>query len=61
MRFTSSTPGAGAILATYPDRSIRAMMQGAATAIGGPDPRGQATASALKSALNQLPSALSRE
>lgn len=49
------------ILATYPDRSIRAMMQGAATAIGGADPRGQATASALKSALNQLPTALSRE
>lgn len=49
------------ILATYPDRSIRAMMQGAATAIGGADQREQATTSALKSALNQLPSALSRE
>jgi HEAT repeat protein len=49
------------ILATYPDRAMRAIMQGAATAIGGGDVKSQAMAGALKSALNQLPQALSRE
>ena len=49
------------ILATYPDRAMRAIMQGAATALGGGDTRGQATSSAFRSALNQLPSAMARE
>ena len=49
------------ILATYPDRAMRAIMQGAATALGGGDTRGQAMASAFRSALSQLPSAMARE
>jgi hypothetical protein len=49
------------IVATYPDRAMRAIMQGAATAIGGGDSKTQAMAAALKSALNQLPQAMARE
>lgn len=49
------------IVATYPDRAMRAIMQGAATAIGGGDTRSQAIAGALKSALSQLPQAMARE
>ena len=49
------------IVATYPDRAMRAIMQGAATAMGGGDSRTQAMAAALKSALNQLPQAMARE
>lgn len=49
------------ILATYPDRAMRAIMQGAATALGGGDTRGQAMSSAFRSALNQLPAAMARE
>jgi hypothetical protein len=49
------------ILATYPDRAMRAIMQGAATALGGGDTRGQAMTSAFRSALNQLPAAMARE
>jgi hypothetical protein len=49
------------IVATYPDRAMRAIMQGAATAMGGGDIRAQAMAAALKSALNQLPQAMARE
>jgi hypothetical protein len=49
------------IVATYPDRAMRAIMQGAATAMGGGDSRAQAMAGALKSALNQLPQAMARE
>lgn len=49
------------IVATYPDRAMRAIMQGAATAMGGGDVRAQALAGAYKSALSQMPQALSRE
>jgi hypothetical protein len=49
------------IVATYPDRAMRAIMQGAATAMGGGDSRSQALVSAFKSALNQLPQAMARE
>lgn len=49
------------IVATYPDRAMRAIMQGAATATGGGDARAQAVAGALKSALSQLPQAMNRE
>jgi hypothetical protein len=49
------------IVATYPDRAMRAIMQGAATASGGGDTRAQAIGGALKSALSQLPSAMARE
>jgi hypothetical protein len=49
------------IVATYPDRAMRAIMQGAATAMGGGDSKAQAMAAALKSALNQLPQAMARE
>lgn len=62
-----SKPGGGTrvavsvILATYPDRAMRAIMQGAATALGGGDTRGQAMSSAFRSALNQLPAAMARE
>jgi hypothetical protein len=49
------------IVATYPDRAMRAIMQGAATAMGGGDSRSQAMMSAFKSALNQLPAAMARE
>lgn len=49
------------IVATYPDRAMRAIMQGSATAIGGGDTRVQALVGAFKSALNQLPQALARE
>ncbi len=65
---TSVAPKAGGtraavsvIVATYPDRAMRAIMQGSATAIGGGDTRGQALLAAFKSALNQLPQALARE
>jgi hypothetical protein len=49
------------IVATYPDRAMRAIMQGTATALGGGDTRAQAVAGAFKSALSQLPQALARE
>jgi hypothetical protein len=49
------------IVATYPDRAMRAIMQGAATAMGGGDSRSQAMMSAFRSALNQLPAAMARE
>jgi hypothetical protein len=49
------------IVATYPDRAMRAIMQGAATASGGGDTRAQAIGGALKSALTQLPQAMARE
>lgn len=49
------------ILATYPDRAMRAIMQGAATALGSGDTRGQAMSSAFRSALSQLPAAMARE
>jgi hypothetical protein len=49
------------ILATYPDRAMRAIMQGTATALGGGDTRAQAVAGAFKSALSQLPQALARD
>jgi hypothetical protein len=49
------------IVATYPDRAMRAIMQGAATASGGGDTRAQAIGGALKSALSQLPQAMARE
>jgi hypothetical protein len=49
------------ILATYPERAMRAIMQGAATAVGGSDARGQAVTSAFKSAVSQLPQALTRD
>lgn len=49
------------IVATYPDRAMRAIMQGAATAMGGGDIKTQAMAAALKSALSQLPQAMARE
>jgi hypothetical protein len=49
------------IVATYPDRAMRAIMQGAATASGGADTRAQAIGGALKSALSQLPQAMARE
>jgi hypothetical protein len=49
------------IVATYPDRAMRAIMQGAATATGGGDNKAQAMAGALKSALSQLPQAMTRD
>jgi HEAT repeats len=49
------------IVATYPDRAMRAIMQGTATALGGGDTRAQAVAGAFRSALTQLPQALARE
>lgn len=49
------------IVATYPDRAMRAIMQGAATAMGGGDTRAQAVAGALRSALSQLPQAMTRD
>lgn len=49
------------IVATYPDRAMRAIMQGAATAMGGGDTRSQAVAGAFKSALSQLPQAMTRD
>jgi hypothetical protein len=49
------------IVATYPDRAMRAIMQGAATAMGGGDIRSQAVAGAFKSALSQLPQAMTRD
>jgi hypothetical protein len=49
------------IVATYPDRAMRAIMQGAATATGGGDIKAQAVAGALKSALSQLPQAMTRD
>ena len=54
-------PPVSVIVATYPDRAMRAIMQGAATAMGGGDSKTQAMAAALKSALNQLPQAMARE
>ena len=49
------------IVATYPDRAMRAIMQGAATAMGGSDAKAQAVAGALRSALGQLPQAMTRD
>jgi hypothetical protein len=49
------------IVATYPDRAMRAIMQGSATAMGGGDTRAQAVAAAFRSALSQLSQALARE
>ena len=49
------------IVATYPDRAMRAIMQGSATAMGGGDTRAQALAAAFKSALSQLSQAMARE
>ena len=49
------------VVATYPGRDIRAMMQGAATALGGGDIKSQAVEAAFKSALRQLPQAMVRE
>ncbi len=49
------------IVASYPDRAMRAIMQGAATATGGADARAQAVAGALSSALRQLPQAMTRD
>jgi hypothetical protein len=49
------------IVATYPGRDMRAVMQGAATALGGGDIKSQAVEAAFKSALRQLPQAMVRE
>ena len=49
------------IVATYPDRAMRAIMQGSATAMGGGDTRAQAVAAAFRSALSQLSQAMARE
>ncbi len=49
------------VVATYPGRDMRAVMQGAATALGGGDIKSQAIEGAFKSALRQLPQALVRE
>ena len=49
------------ILATYPERAMRAIMQGAATAVGGSDATGQAAEGAFRSAVSQLPQALGRD
>lgn len=49
------------IVATYPGRDMRAVMQGAATALGGGDVKSQAVEAAFKSALRQLPQAMVRE
>jgi hypothetical protein len=49
------------IVATYPGRDMRAMMSGAATAMGGRDARQQAMAGALQSALRKLPQAMVRD
>lgn len=49
------------VVATYPGRDMRAVMQGAATAMGGGDIKSQAVEAAFKSALRQLPQALVRE
>ncbi len=49
------------IVQTYPGRDIRAMMNGAATVMGGGDVSNRAVEAALKGALRQLPQALARE
>jgi hypothetical protein len=49
------------VVATYPGRDMRAVMQGAATALGGGDIKSQAIEAAFRSALRQLPQALVRE
>lgn len=49
------------VVATYPGRDMRAVMQGAATALGGGNIKGQAVEAAFKSALRQLPQAMVRE
>lgn len=49
------------VVATYPGRDMRAVMQGAATALGGGDIKSQAVEAAFKSALRQLPQAMVRE
>lgn len=49
------------VVATYPGRDMRAVMQGAATALGGGDIKTQAVEAAFKSALRQLPQAMVRE
>lgn len=46
------------IVATYPGRDMRAVMQGAATVTGGADAYDQALEGALSGALRQLPQAL---
>lgn len=48
------------ILATYPGRDMRAVTQGAATVSGGGDLKTQALEAAFRSALRQLPAAMSR-
>lgn len=49
------------VVATYPGRDMRAVMQGAATVTGGGDLKGQAVEAAFKSALRQLPQVLTRD
>lgn len=49
------------VVATYPGRDMRAVMQGAATALGGGDIKSQAVEAAFKSAIRQLPQAMVRE
>lgn len=49
------------VVATYPGRDMRAVMQGAATALGGGDIKSQAVEAAFKSALRQLPQAMVRD
>jgi hypothetical protein len=50
------------IVATYPDRAMRAIMQGAATVPpGGGDAKAQAVAVAVKTALKSLPKAMSQD
>jgi hypothetical protein len=48
------------ILATYPGRDMRAVTQGAATVSGGGDLKNLALEAAFRSALRQLPAAMSR-
>lgn len=49
------------VIATYPGRDMRAVVQGAATALGGGDIKSQAVEAAFKSALRQLPQAMVRD
>ena len=49
------------VIATYPGRDMRAVVSGAATALGGGDIKSQAVEAAFKSALRQLPQAMVRE
>ena len=48
------------ILATYPGRDMRAIMQGAATVMGSGDVGTRALEGALRSAIRQLPQAMNR-